>query len=90
MQHLKASIYGRVQGVFYRMTAKKKAKNLGIKGWIKNMSDGSVYLEADGDEESLKEFLNWCKQGPFLAKVEKIDKEFKQETKGFKDFEIRF
>ncbi len=90
MQHLKASIYGRVQGVFYRMTAQKKAKNLGIKGWIKNMPDGSVYLEADGDEESLKKFLNWCKKGPFLAKVKNIKKEFESETKGFKDFKIRF
>lgn len=80
-------IFGLVQGVFFRHSAKMEAEKLGLVGYVKNAPDGSVGIVACGGEEKLKEFINWCRQGPDLANVEKV------ETKGlpsreFQDFQI--
>lgn len=71
-KHLNISIYGKVQGVFFRATAKKEAEKLGIKILAENKPDGSVYIEAEGEEEKLDEFIKWCRIGPSLAEVQKI------------------
>ena len=65
-------ITGKVQGVFYRATAKRKANELGITGWIKNTGEGNVEATVSGDEQQLNEFINWCKHGPDRAIVEKV------------------
>ncbi len=88
MRHLNVKIYGRVQGVFFRHSAKQKAEELKIKGFVRNEPDGAVYIEAEGKENDLKQFLNWCRQGPDSAFVEKIDFDFKAEIKKFDDFMI--
>ncbi|HEV8080821.1 MAG TPA: acylphosphatase [Chitinophagaceae bacterium] len=80
-------ITGKVQGIFYRATAKKIANQLNIKGWIKNTKDGNVEATATGNEEQLKEFINWCKQGPENAKVEEVIIEQKPIT-SFDTFDI--
>jgi acylphosphatase len=69
--HLKVT--GRVQGVFFRSTTKEKADELGITGWVKNCQDGSVEILAQGDDEKLKEFEEWCHQGPEDADVQQVD-----------------
>ncbi|WMJ74217.1 acylphosphatase [Cytophagaceae bacterium ABcell3] len=73
MKHLTITVTGKVQGVYYRASAREKALELGLKGLVKNMSDGSVYIEAEGPEEKLEEFVRWCKKGPVLARVSDID-----------------
>jgi acylphosphatase len=65
-------VYGKVQGVWFRKSAQQKALALGLRGFCKNMEDGSVYIEAEGDLEKLFNFVNWCKKGPELAEVENI------------------
>ncbi len=90
MKHLEVSIYGRVQGVSFRFSAKRKAEKLGVCGWIKNMSDGSVYIEAEGDNDDLVDILNWCYKGPLFAKVEKVNYEISTRLKGFKNFKINY
>ena len=65
-------ITGKVQGVFYRATAKRKANELGITGWIKNTREGNVEATVSGNERQLNEFINWCKHGPDRAIVEKV------------------
>ncbi len=80
-------IKGKVQGVFYRATAKKIAHKLKLTGWIKNTKDGNVEATATGKEEQLQEFINWCKQGPENAKVEDVIVEQKPIT-SFDIFEI--
>lgn len=62
-------IKGKVQGVFYRATAQKIAKQLGITGWVKNTDDGNVEVMATGDEPSVEKLIKWCKQGPKRAEV---------------------
>lgn len=62
-------IKGKVQGVFFRATAKDKADELGIKGWVKNTKGGDVEVAANGSDVQLKKFIEWCKRGPARAKV---------------------
>ncbi len=72
-KHLNIKIYGQVQGVFFRISAKEQAEKLNITGFAQNKDDGSVYIEAEGDDSSLGKFLKWCKNGPDGATVEKLE-----------------
>lgn len=82
-------VTGKVQGVFYRLSALEKAKELEISGFARNEKDGSVYIEAEGDENLLHDFIAWCQRGPSAAKVEKTDV---SDTllKNYSGFEIRY
>lgn len=89
MKHYNIRVTGKVQGVFFRDSTRNKANDLGVKGFVRNEPDGSVYIEAEAGEETLKEFTEWCKQGPSSAVVDDI--EIKEaEPAGFTSFEIRF
>lgn len=76
IKHIKIKVYGRVQGVFFRDKTKKKALLLNLKGFVRNEKDGSVYIEAKGDEENLSKLLDWCRKGPIQAKVEKVEYDY--------------
>jgi len=65
-------ITGKVQGVYYRASAKEQALSLGITGWVKNTSSGDVEILATGADESLDQFIHWCKQGPPNAIVKEV------------------
>lgn len=65
-------IKGRVQGVFYRASAKEKALNAGLTGWVRNTKSGDVEILATGTESDLNQFINWCKTGPSKARVEEV------------------
>ena len=67
------TVFGRVQGVGYRAFALRTAQRLGVSGFVKNNPDGSVYIEAEGDEDTLATFLQLCRQGPGWARVERIN-----------------
>lgn len=81
-------IHGRVQGVFFRASAQRKARELGLTGYVVNLSDGSVYLEAEGNEAAQQELEDWCHQGPASADVERVEKTHRERT-GFSSFQIR-
>ncbi len=83
-------IYGWVQGVFFRDSAQKKAKELKLVGWVSNASDGTVEVLAEGEEEKLKELIKWCYNGPRLAKVDKVDVEWQEATGQFKEFGVKY
>ncbi|WP_462247225.1 acylphosphatase [Ekhidna sp.] len=85
----RVQVVGRVQGVFFRASTKTEADNLGLTGWVKNESDGSVLIEVEGAEESLELFLKWCKNGPSIARVDDI-KITEIPIQGFKEFEITY
>lgn len=65
-------IKGKVQGVFYRASAKEIADELGLKGWVKNTDEGNVEAVVSGDEEQLKNFVDWCWKGPRRADVKDV------------------
>lgn len=72
MKTVRLIIKGKVQGVFYRATAKDVADLIGVKGWVRNLPDNNVEITATATEELLQKFINWCKQGPPKAKVEDV------------------
>lgn len=86
MKTVRLTIKGKVQGVFYRATAKDVADLLGIKGWVKNLPDRNVEIRATAFEENLQKFIDWCKQGPPKAKVDEVivDELSPEEFKGFR------
>ena len=86
-RHISILISGKVQGVFFRASAKEKADELGIYGFVRNQPDGQVYIEAEGDQERLNLFEMWCKQGPRRADVRHTKVE-EGSLKHFFDFSI--
>ena len=72
---MRCYISGTVQGVWYRASAKIEADKLGVKGWAKNLNDGTVEVYACGSNEILQRFYYWLEQGPRLAKVENVIRE---------------
>jgi len=88
MKQVHIFISGTVQGVFYRSNTRKKAKELGIKGWVRNLYNGRVEVTAEGEEEDLKKFIEWCKKGPELAFVENIEVEWSDYKGKYEDFSV--
>lgn len=80
MKAIQIVVSGKVQGVSFRLSTKVVADQMGVKGIVKNQSDGTVYIEAEGDEMILDFFTDWCKSGPDGADVEDIE---------IKDIEIK-
>jgi len=66
-------VYGKVQGVGFRYYTHKKAVEFNITGFVQNKSDGSVYIEAEGEEEKLDAFILWCNEGPGWARITKVN-----------------
>jgi len=83
--HIK--IFGKVQGVFFRRSAKIKAEELGVFGWVKNCDDGSVEVMAQGEKKQVEQFIKWCKKGPPFAGVENVEVDFRPDE-DFADFSI--
>ncbi len=83
-------MFGRVQGVLFRDSARRNAQKLNLAGFVRNERDGSVYIEAEGEEENLKEFLEWCRKGPFFARVDKMESETTTDVKNYPDFVIEY
>ena len=69
MPTIQLLIRGKVQGVFYRASARDMAEQFGVTGWIKNTSEGDVEALASGNEEQLQQFIDWCRSGPPHAAV---------------------
>jgi acylphosphatase len=65
-------VIGKVQGVFFRASTKAKAKELGLSGWVRNLPDGSVELEAQGQSPKLRKLEEWCHEGPRIAEVSQV------------------
>ncbi len=88
MKAYQITINGRVQKVGFRFNAQDQALKLGIAGFVMNLADGSVYVEAEGEEAALNQFLIWCHQGPEWAKVMEV-KVLEQSLKGYHGFVVK-
>lgn len=86
MKRVHVFVSGRVQGVFFRAFARRKATELKLKGWVKNTADERVEAVFEGEEKEIKKILELCHNGPAGARVTRV--EFKEEPmqkeKGFK------
>ena len=74
MKRFTILVSGKVQGVFFRASTEKMAKKIGLTGFVKNQSDGRVYIEAQGTPEQLEIFFDWCERGPERAEVSQVFK----------------
>ena len=86
--HYTIIVSGQVQKVGFRFHANLEAIRNNLRGFVRNEADGSVYIEAEGDEESLKDLLSWCKEGPSHSYVEKVEAR-KGPVVGYTEFVIR-
>jgi acylphosphatase len=79
-------VSGKVQGVWFRKTTKERADALGLKGMVKNLPNGNVYIEVQGHAEAIAAFISFCWKGPALARVEavKIEELKTQDYSGFR------
>lgn len=83
-------ISGRVQGVFFRHNTMKKAVELGLKGWVKNLPDGNVEAVFEGIPKQVHEMIRWCHMGPPSAHVENVGEVWEEPTGEFSSFEIGY
>ncbi len=88
MKSLHLILSGKVQGVFFRHNTKKKADELGLKGYAKNLPDGTVEVVAQGSQENLEELIAFIRKGPGIAQVTGIKSTHKQ-PENFGSFDIR-
>jgi acylphosphatase len=85
IKHYRIRVFGRVQGVGFRYSARNKARELGLRGWVENLPDGSVAAAVQGDAEACNAFLRWCSQGTGYSWVERteVTEKAPEKLKGF-------
>ncbi|MCD6434593.1 MAG: acylphosphatase [Candidatus Diapherotrites archaeon] len=89
MKRIEAKVYGIVQGVGFRYFVQRIANNLNLKGFVRNLADGSVEVVAEGSKEKLEELLKEIRVGPPLSRVDSVEVEWKEPLNEFSKFEIR-
>lgn len=67
------TVHGTVQGVFYRASARDRAQELGVTGWVRNADDGSVEMVVEGDDDAVDAMIRWAHEGPSHASVTAVD-----------------
>ncbi len=87
-RHYKIIVKGKVQGVAYRFNAQAQATRYDLNGFVRNLPNGDVYIEAEGEEENINNFISWCQTGPRLAEVTEVIAE-EGELKMFSSFELK-
>lgn len=88
LKQLHLHVRGRVQGVYFRASAQREARRLGLSGWVKNRPDGSVEILAEGEELSIRELHGWAQKGPSAARVDRVDTRWRGFTGEYSDFRI--
>ncbi len=82
-------VSGRVQGVFFRENTRKRAKKLGITGWVRNIPDGRVEAVFEGEKSKVEELINRTKKGSLIARVDGVEVILEEYKEEFDNFEIR-
>jgi acylphosphatase len=84
---VKIKVYGRVQGVFFRANTRDKARELGLRGWVRNMEDGTVEILAEG--KRIRELVKWCRKGSPAAKVDRVETREEKSEENLSGFHVR-
>jgi acylphosphatase len=91
LAHLSVTIYGRVQGVFFRYFVRNEARELGLKGYVRNLASGdAVEVQAEGEKRRLNKLLGQLKAGPPGAQVERVEVKWADYSGQFDDFIVRY
>lgn len=88
MSQVHLFISGSVQGVFFRMHTHKKALELKLTGFVRNLPDGRVEAYAEGNQDALEKFVEWCHHGPPAAKVAQVEESWDYGENQYGDFRI--
>ena len=83
-------VSGRVQGVYYRASARDAARQFGLTGWVRNLPDGRVEALFEGDEEALRRMREWCGTGPPGSRPRDLQESWLEDRGEFQTFEIRY
>lgn len=83
-------VSGKVQGVYYRSYAEDAARRLGVRGWIRNLSDGRVEAVFEGEDDAVEDMIRWCWQGSPMSRVDKVEVEWEPYRGEFQDFSVRY
>jgi acylphosphatase len=86
LKQVQLVVRGRVQGVFFRASAQREARRLGVTGYARNRPDGTVELVAEGEEEVLRDFVGWANRGPSAARVDNVEVRWRAFTGDHQDF----
>ncbi len=89
LNRVRVLVSGRVQGVYFRAFTRKKAVQLGINGYARNLADGQVEIVAEAEEAILEKFISWCHKGPITARVDQVIVTSLVIDEGFTGFDIR-
>ncbi len=89
MKSINIIVKGNVQGVFFRSNTERKAKELGLVGYVKNMDNGEVEIRIEGSEKKIKNFIEFCESNPGSSEVSDIKIENK-ELVGYRNFTIKY
>jgi acylphosphatase len=81
-------VTGRVQGVFFRDTVRRRAESAGVAGWVSNRSDGAVEAVFEGDADAVEELVDFCRRGPSRAEVASVEVT-EEEPEGLSGFQVR-
>lgn len=90
LKRLEVKVYGRVQMVLFRDFTRRNAVKLGLTGFVRNETDGTVWVVAEGERAKLEQLLKKVHQGPLFASVSDVEIEWKDASGDFKDFVIDF
>ncbi|PLX93806.1 MAG: acylphosphatase [Desulfuromonas sp.] len=82
-------VRGKVQGVCYRASTQETARAYGLKGWVRNLPDGSVEACFQGEEQKVRAVIEWCRQGPPHAAIDSLDIDWEEVSESFANFSIR-
>jgi acylphosphatase len=89
-ERLHATVYGIVQGVFFRDATETRAKQLGVSGWVRNLPDGSVEVVAEGPRAALQELVGFLREGPPEANVTEVHTDWAAASGEFRFFEVNW
>ncbi len=90
MKAFKAIVSGKVQGVWFRDSTRQEAIKLKVTGWVKNIPGGTVYLEAEGEENNLKSLERWIHIGSPHSRVDRVDLQWIVPTNAYSTFKVIF
>ncbi|MFC2047450.1 acylphosphatase [Chloroflexota bacterium] len=87
---LQAIVYGRVQGVFFRDFVFKRATELGLTGYVRNLLGGTVEVQAEGEQKHLAQLIDYLRVGPPAARVKRVVTNWSGYTRNYSHFSIRY
>ena len=83
-------VSGKVQGVLFRDRTRRKARQIGVQGWVKNLPDNRVEMLLEGEKEKIQELIEWIKSEPFLVRVDNIEVKLEKYQNEFNNFEVKY